>query len=46
MLIATVTDPRTGATSAIPATKWTPVKRQVFEAAAKAEGLVIVFEQR
>jgi hypothetical protein len=45
MIIATVTD-RSGKISAIPATHWSPIKRQIFEAAAAKEGMTITFTAR
>ena len=41
----TVTDPRTGAVSAMPAPT-TPIKRELYRAAAQSQGLTIVFSKR
>lgn len=46
MIIANVTDTRTGQVSAIKATHWTPIKRQVFEAGALKAGLTITYTTR
>jgi len=45
MIIATITD-RTGNVSAMKATGWSPIKRQIFEAAAAKEGMTITFTAR
>ena len=43
--IMTVTDPRTGAVSAMPAPT-TPIKRELYRAAAQSQGLTITFSKR
>lgn len=45
MIIANVTD-KAGNVSAMKATSWTPVKRQIMEAAAAKEGMTITFTTR
>lgn len=41
--VAHVFDPRTGAVSAIKINSWTPIQRDIFEAAAVKEGLTITY---
>ena len=43
MIIANVLDPRTGQVSAMNATRWSGVKREMFEAGAEATGLKITY---
>lgn len=45
MIIATVTA-TDGKISAIPATHWSPVKRQIMEAAATKTGMTITYSTR
>ena len=43
MIIANVLDPRTGQVSAMNATRWSDVKRTMFEAGAQTAGLKITY---